>query len=48
MICTYQTISIHLGKTSKKKSKKRDIVTIDPTTYPIPPNSDIKFSDIFF
>ena len=31
----------------KKKSKKRDIVTIDPPTYPTPPNGDIKFSDIF-
>ena len=32
----------------KKKSKKSDIVTIGPPTYPTHPFSDIRFSDIFF
>ena len=40
---------MRLGKTSKKKkSKLSDIGKIGSPTYPTLPNSDMKFSDIFF
>ena len=45
MVTGYQ---IWVREDLKKKSIFSDIVTIDPPTYPTPPNSDTKFSDIFF